>query len=201
MSYKTFKPQDHYFHKAKKDWLVARSAYKLEEIDSRFSLFGRGVESVLDIWCAPGSWIQYAHTKLQKSKNFKIIWIDLKPVKIELDHVHTYVGDIEDMSLIDWIMADQNIKKFDIIMSDLAPNTIWFKDIDAIRCIEILEKTLPIYEKYLKPEGKFAIKIFMGPGFEQFIARCKNIRWWNKIKVFKPKACRDISKETYIIKL
>ncbi len=201
MSYKTFKPQDHYFHKAKQSWLVARSAFKLEELDNKFLLFGRGVRSVLDIWCSPWSWIQYAHSKMNKHKSFKIVWVDLKPVKIELDHVYTYVQDASDMIGMDKIISDHGIIKFDIIMSDLAPNTIWFKDIDAIRSIEILEKIMPIYQKYLKPDGKFAIKIFMWPWFDEFVANCKKIWWWIHIKVFKPKASRDISKETYIVKV
>lgn len=196
MSYKTFKPQDHYFHKAKQSWFVARSAFKLEELDSKFWLFTRGVHSVLDIWCSPGSWIQYAHTKINKSKSFKIIWLDLKPVKIELDHVYTYVQDASDIVAVDKIISYHHIINFDVIMSDLAPNTIWYKDIDAIRSIEILEKIMPVYERYLKPDGKFAIKIFMWPWFDQFIANCKKIRWGTHIKVFKPKSSRDISKET-----
>lgn len=201
MSYKTFKPQDHYFHKAKKSWLVARSAFKLEELDNKFKLFDKRVDTVLDIWCSPGSWIQYAHGKLISHPKLKIIWVDLKPVKIDLDHVYTYVQDASDIPAMDKIILEHDIKSFDIIMSDLAPNTIWFKDIDAIRSIEILEKIMPIYEKYLKPDGKFAIKIFMWPWFDQFVAYCKKVRWGTHIKVFKPKASRDISKETYVVKV
>ena len=37
----------------------ARSVFKLEELDRAHHLFGRG-DRVLDLGCAPGSWLQYA---------------------------------------------------------------------------------------------------------------------------------------------
>jgi 23S rRNA U2552 (ribose-2'-O)-methylase RlmE/FtsJ len=43
----------------------------------------------------------------------------------------------------------------------MAPNTVGHKSVDAIRSIGLLEETLRIYKKYLKPNGRFAIKIFM----------------------------------------
>jgi 23S rRNA (uridine2552-2'-O)-methyltransferase len=59
--------QDHYFHLAKKDGYVARSAYKLQEIDEKFKLFDKDVRTVIDIGCAPGSWLQYTSRKLVKN--------------------------------------------------------------------------------------------------------------------------------------
>ena len=59
-----FNPQDHYFKKAKKIGLVARSAFKLQEIDDKYRIFDKNVKSVMDIGCAPGSWLQYAEEKL-----------------------------------------------------------------------------------------------------------------------------------------
>jgi len=82
----------------------------------------------------------------------------------------------------------------------MAPDTIGMSDIDALRSVNLIEKTFWIYEKHLKPEGKFVIKIFMGPGFDEFVRLCKDIRGAKQIVVFKPKACRKASKETYVIK-
>lgn len=83
----------------------------------------------------------------------------------------------------------------------MAPNTIGVQDVDAMRSVALLEETLRIYKEFLAPEGKFAIKIFMGPGFEEFLADLKKTFGGKNIKVYKPKACRDQSKETYIIKV
>jgi 23S rRNA U2552 (ribose-2'-O)-methylase RlmE/FtsJ len=69
-----------------------------------------------------------------------------------------------------------------------------------MRCIGILEGTLWLYEQYLKEGGKFAMKIFMGPGFDEFVNHCKKTRGATNVKLIKPKACRDMSKEIYIVK-
>ncbi len=57
------KIKDHYFHKAKRNGYVARSAYKLEEIDKKHRIIRKG-NLVLDLGCSPGSWLQYAGRKV-----------------------------------------------------------------------------------------------------------------------------------------
>lgn len=200
-----FNPQDFYFHQAKKDWYVARSAYKLEEIDNKFKLFDKNVKTVLDIWCAPGSWLQYTSRRMialhQDKSDYQIIWLDLKRVNIKLPYTNTYEADLMDQPDIAKIMRIENIEWFDLIISDIAPNTIWVPNIDSMRSIWLLEKTLWLYEKYLPIDAKFAIKIFMWPGFDEFVRDLKKMYWANKIRIFKPKSCRDISKEIYIVKI
>lgn len=200
MTFQSFKPQDHFFKKAKEQHFVARSIYKLQEIDEKYHFFGKWVRTVLDIGCSPGSRLQYVHQCIGKNKGFQGIGLDIQDVKVDLEGISTYVCDATNQDACRAIMDDNNIAKFDLILSDLAPNTIGFKDIDAMRCIGVLEGTLWLYEQYLKPWGKFAMKIFMWPGFDEFVSNCKKIRWATNIKLFKPKACRDISKEIYIVK-
>lgn len=36
--------------------------------------------------------------------------------------------------------------------------------------------TMRMYEQLLKPDGKFAIKVFMGPGFEELVKYCRERR-------------------------
>ena len=194
-----FNPKDFYFKKAKKEWYKARSVFKLEEIDKKYHLFDPKKNlNILDIWCAPWSWVQYIDKVT--SKNSKIIWVDLKPTTINLPKVKCYVQDATDLEKMEQILKENNIKKLDIITSDMAPNTIWFKDIDAIRSINLVKSTLPIYEKFLKENWKFVIKVFMGPGFDELIQELKKKYGWKNIKTFKPQAVRKISKEIYIIR-
>ena len=78
-----FNPKDFYFKKAKKEWYKARSVFKLEEINKKYNLFDPKKNlNILDIWCAPWSWVQYIDKVT--SKNSKIIWVDLKPTTINL---------------------------------------------------------------------------------------------------------------------
>ena len=69
----------------------------------------------------------------------------------------------QQMQEIDEFCAENGIEQVDFIQSDMAPNTIGDKETDAIRSIGLLEQTLRVYDKYLKPDGKFCTKIFMGP--------------------------------------
>lgn len=198
-----YNPQDYYFKKAKQAWFKARSAFKLEEINDKFHLFTKDTKTVLDIGCSPGSRLQFAYAQTKKFwiKNPKLLWFDIKTTDLNLPWIFTYKQDVTQMDEVRKIIADNKISWFDLIQSDMAPNTIGLKDIDAIRSIDLLTRTLWIYKEFLKPEGKFVIKIFMWPGFEEFVRELKNFFWWKNIKIFKPKASRSESKETYIIKI
>ena len=77
--------------------------------------------------------------------------------------MYTYVQDITDQNKVNAIFTENEIEQVDFIQSDMAPNTIGDKETDAIRSIGLLEQTLRVYDKYLKPDGKFCTKIFMGP--------------------------------------
>ena len=121
-------------------------------------------------------------------------------MEITLPGIDSYVQDASDREGVQKILDSHQIEQFDVIVSDMAPDTIGMSDIDALRSVNLIEKTFWIYEKYLAPEGKFAIKIFMGPGFDDFVRMCKDLWGARNIVVYKPKACRKASKETYVIK-
>ena len=55
---------DRFHQKAKREGFAARAVYKLEEIDAKHAIFDSGGLRVLDLGCAPGSWLQYARQKL-----------------------------------------------------------------------------------------------------------------------------------------
>lgn len=231
-----YNPYDYYFNKAKKEWYKARSAFKLEEIQHKYKILDKYTKSVLDIGCAPWSWMQHTSGLLSSMnvKDFHIVWFDIQESTVNLPNVHSYIQDITDKEKVEEILKDNGIKPYcdsesawpvskwneefitnnmnsslcsewqggvDFIQSDMAPNTVWHKSIDAIRSIWLLEETLRIYKNYLKPNWKFVIKIFMWPGFEEFLAELKSSFWSKNIKIFKPKASRSTSKETYIIKI
>lgn len=198
-----YNPYDFYFKKAKKDWYKARSAFKLEEIQDKFWLISKNTKTILDIGCAPGSWIQYTIAQLKKLKvdDYQVIGFDLKKVELNLPGLTTYVQDVTEIEKVKAILDEHQISGFDFIQSDVAPNTIGLKDIDAMRSIDLLEQTYRMYDQLLHPDGAFAIKVFMGPGFDEFVAKIKKCFGAKNIKLFKPHSCRANSKETYVIKL
>jgi 23S rRNA (uridine2552-2'-O)-methyltransferase len=87
--------------------------------------------------------------------------------------MYAYAQDITEQDKVDAIFAENGVEQVDFIQSDMAPNTIGDKETDAIRSIGLLEQTLRVYDKYLKPDGKFCTKIFMGPGFDEYVANLK----------------------------
>lgn len=197
-----YNPYDFYFKKAKQEGYKARSAFKLEEIQEKFFLIKKTTKHVLDIGCAPWSWLQYTIGQLKKFRveNYQVIGLDLKPVELHFPGLFTYVQDISQKDQVRALLQRHQILKFDLIQSDMAPNTIGLKDIDAMRAIDLLEQTYWIYDEFLSDTGVFVIKVFMGPGFEEFVLKLKKRFWGKNIKVFKPISCRSQSKETYIIK-
>ena len=209
-----FQVQDHYFKQAKRDGFVARSAYKLEEIDKKFHIFWPEVRTVIGIGCAPGSRLQYVSQHLRHPRS-RIIWFDLKKVDIQYPKVTTYQQDVtekekvksilsDELSVSEALWSDSTVFPWvvvDCIISDMAPDTLWDKSTDALRSINLIYDTMRMYQELLKPQGKFVIKVFMWPGFEEFVRYCRDIWWAQHIKVFKPKSCRSMSKETYVIKI
>lgn len=198
-----FNVQDHYFKQAKKEGYKARSAFKLEEINEKFHLFDKKTKTIMDVWCAPGSWIQYAVKIMNQNKisDYKILGVDIQDVNINLPWVTVYKADISDEPRIQEILQENKIEKLDLIQCDMAPNTMGVKDVDAMRLFELLEYVKIIIKNYLKPDGKFVIKVFMGPWFEEIIKEFKTIFGGKCIKTLKPKSCRKESKETYLIKI
>ncbi len=117
----------------------------------------------MDIGCAPGSRIQYAVNVMKKNNisDYKILGIDIQDVNLNLPGVTTYKADIQDVDHIKEILAENKIEKVDLIQSDMAPNTMGVRDVDAMRLFELLEYVKPIIKNLLKPDGKFVIKLFM----------------------------------------
>ena len=183
--------RDIYVRQSKIDGYRARSAYKLMEIDKKFSIFKGGV-SVVDIGAAPGSWSQYAQKKI---KNGSLISIDLKKME-PIGKSIQIQGDFTEEMIKDQILKSSS-GKVDIVMSDMAVNTTGIKNIDAIQTGELCMEAMIFSKDILLNEGSFISKIFMGGSFNEIVAKGKEI--FREVKVFKPKSSRKDSKESFII--
>ncbi len=190
-----YKPQDEFYKKAQKEGFVARSALKLAEMDKRWKLYKRG-QKVLDLGCAPGSWLQYASEKV--GKKGKLLGIDIDPVRVDIENVETIV-----MSLYDLDPDAEPLKswgEFDIIQSDAMVKTIGIAESDVARSIALVEASLKIAENGgLRYGGTFVAKVFEGPGFTEFYTDFK--KKFKKQFVGKPEAIRKGSREVYVVGL
>jgi 23S rRNA (uridine2552-2'-O)-methyltransferase len=183
---------DHFTLRAKKQQYPARSVYKLQEIQKKFSLIKKG-NAVLDLGCSPGSWLKYT-ADLTGAKG-TVVGIDLKPIEIHLPkQVRTIQGDILGADAA--LLKDLNLS-FDVILSDMAPSTTGMKGVDAARSMELCEAALSISKELLKSGGHFVCKIFQGEDFQLFANKVRQC--FSSQKIFKPQSSRKNSKEIYII--
>src|ERR1039457_461076 len=126
----SYKPNDHYARKAKDENFVARSVYKLEEIDQRFRIISSD-DYVLDLGASPGSWMQYTSKKI--GEKGKVLGIDLKPITVNLSNAITVQGDMNDFKMEELLIKYNLSKPFDAVVSDMAPNTTGNKFVDQCR--------------------------------------------------------------------
>ena len=183
--------RDIYVRKSKLEGYRSRAIYKLKEIDEKFKIVKNGI-NIVDLGSAPGSWSQYLS---EKSKNSKILSIDLKEVK-EIFNVSHLIGDFleeNNQSKLTNFFKD----KLDLVVSDMAVNTTGNKDLDAISTGELSINAMNFSVKNLKKSGSFVSKIFMGSTFNEIVQNCKiNFK---EVKIFKPPSSRKDSKESFII--
>jgi 23S rRNA (uridine2552-2'-O)-methyltransferase len=188
-----YNPKDEYYHKAKKEGFVARSIFKLEEIDQKFKLLHKNMK-VLDLGCAPGSWMQYSARKV--GVGGKVIGIDIAPVRVEMPQVEFHLADLFEVSGDEEYLL--NSAPFDIIQSDVMAKTSGVPDADCARSLNLVEKGFWLAQKgLLKVDGSFVAKVFEGPGFTEFYTDFK--KHFKKAAVQRPKAIRQGSREVYVV--
>ena len=184
--------QDHYTRQAHKEKFPARSVYKLKEIQQKHKLIKKG-DKVLDLGCAPGSWLLYAAE--QTGNRGQVVGIDLKAVTIKIPpHVKVYTADI--LTLDDDFFSSEG-RDFNVVISDMAPATTGSKHVDSARSYSLCQAALELAQEVLKPGGSFVCKIFQGEDFKTFSDSVKNA--FNTCKIFKPQSSRKASREIFII--
>ena len=160
--YKTRK-KDPFYIKAKKNDIISRAYYKLEEIDKKYNLF-KNDKNILDVGCSPGGWTQYI---LNKNPKNKIVGIDILPTVKQIEgKFKFYMMDLNQYQLIDELFT-LNKYTFDSIISDIAPNTSGNQFIDQTNSYDLSMLSAKFIEKYLNKGGNFLVKNFQGEDTEK----------------------------------
>ena len=193
-----YQRQDRFFKKAKKDNFVARSIYKLEEIDQRFSLIKKG-QHLLDLGSAPGSWLQYLANKIGKKGH--VLGIDLVALELSLGPNVTFeIGDIRELDLAqvnEKLELPQGAYGLDGVLSDMAPKLTGIRDADQARSIELADLAFRTSCRLNKPGAFFVAKFFQGRDTDDFLLAVKNA--YRRVKLLKPAATREGSREVFVI--
>jgi 23S rRNA (uridine2552-2'-O)-methyltransferase len=190
---------DHFYRRAKQEGFAARSVYKLDELDAEFKLIRRG-DTVIDLGCAPGSWLQYVEQKVGESG--RAYGIDLLPVKVAFPpRVRVLQGDAFSVTLSDLTAAagEDDLPAVDVVLSDMAPNTTGIRSVDAARSMALCERALEVAERVLRPGGNFVVKVLEGGDMKAFVERAKGV--FDAVKIKRPKSTRDGSTETFVVGL
>lgn len=182
---------DEYFRKAKAEGYLARSAYKLIEINDRKRLIAKG-NRVLDLGCAPGSWLQVA-AKLVGPKG-RVVGIDLKPVEASIGpQVVTLVGDLTAISAAE--LTAPVGSRYDAVICDMAPNTTGAGD--DFRSVHLCRDVLAILPGVLRWGGNLTMKVLEGADYPLLLRETAAL--FSTARGFKPKASRDVSREIFIV--
>jgi 23S rRNA (uridine2552-2'-O)-methyltransferase len=182
---------DPYFKKAKAEGYLARSAYKLKEINDRKRLLGKGAR-VLDLGCAPGAWLQVAAEIVGPSG--VVVGIDLQEVREQIaPNVHTIQGDIYQST--PGALRGRSGELFDAVLSDMAPSTSGHGD--HFLSVRLCRRVLEMLPELLKPGGNLAMKVFEGEEYIPLLAETQ--RLFREARGFKPRASREVSREMYIV--
>jgi 23S rRNA (uridine2552-2'-O)-methyltransferase len=182
---------DPYVRKAKAEGYRSRAAYKLIELDERFK-FLRGVKRVIDLGIAPGGWSQVVR---RQNAAARIVGIDLLPTD-PIDDVTILLMDFMDDDA-PARLAEELGGKADLVMSDMAANTVGHQQTDHLRTMGLVEAAAQFAGEVLAPGGAFVAKVLAGGADHDLVAVLK--RMFTTVKHAKPPASRKDSSEWYVI--
>jgi 23S rRNA (uridine2552-2'-O)-methyltransferase len=185
---------DHYALRARKEHWLARSVYKLEEIDRKYRLI-RPRNRILDLGCYPGSWSQYCLKKVGPMGD--VVGMDLKePERLSASNFTFLKADILSLD-IEWLICEIGFR--DAILSDLAPQTSGIGVTDAARSLHLAEGALRLALAVLRKGGNFLCKVFEGEDLKAF--RKKALGSFDQGRTVRPAAVRKASREVYLLGL
>ncbi|MES2499647.1 MAG: RlmE family RNA methyltransferase [Pseudomonadota bacterium] len=186
---------DEFVKRAQKEGYRARAAYKLIEIDDKDKLIKPGM-TVVDLGSTPGSWSQVVVQRLKGQGS--VIALDILEMQA-IPGVTFIQGDFREDAVLKELENTLNGKKVDLVIADMAPNISGIKDVDLAGSAYLTELALAFSSIWLKPDGHFLVKVFIGSGFEEIVKMMR--LQFGKVVTRKPKASRDRSSEVYLLGL
>lgn len=186
---KKYSKDEFYTRKAREENYPARSVYKLKEINEKYKIIKSG-DKILDLGCAPGSWLLYISEKI--GERGMVVGVDLKDINIpEKKNIFFTKEDILELET-------QKLKtEYNVVVSDLAPNTSGIDFADVEESLELSGEALEVAKKVLINNGNFVCKVLEGEGIRDFFKKVESN--FEFCKRFRPKATRRESREIYIV--
>ena len=182
---------DPYVKQAKADGYRSRAAYKLTELNEKYDLL-KGVTRVVDLGIAPGGWSQVVRKLKPKAL---VVGIDLLEVE-PIEGVTIFQKDFMDDDA-PRVLEEALGGKAELVMSDMAANTVGHKQTDHLRTMGLVEAGAWFAIENLAPGGTFLAKVLAGGTDNDLLALLK--QHFRTVKHAKPPASRKDSSEWYVI--
>jgi len=184
---------DPYVQRAWAEGRRSRASFKLEEVQVRDGLIGRG-DIVVDLGAAPGGWTELAAKWVGMSG--QVFALDILPMD-PVTNARIMAGDFTEDSVLEQLMQSLGDRRVDVVLSDMAPNMSGNRSIDQPRAMYLCELALDFARQTLNPGGSFFVKTFQGEGFDTFFRGLRAD--FSDLKTRKPDASRSRSRETYLL--
>ncbi len=185
--------QDEYVLKARELGYRSRAVFKLDEIQQKDKILKPG-QFVLDLGAAPGGWSEYA-SRIVGDRG-RIIALDLLPME-SVAGVEFLQGDFTEQQVLKRLLALVGPTRFDLVLSDMAPNMSGMHSIDQPKAIYLAELAFDLAREFLSPVGGFVVKLFQGEGFEELVSTLRLT--FKSVRFRKPDASRSRSSEIYAV--
>lgn len=182
---------DPYVKKAIEAGYRSRAAFKLIELDEKFH-FLQGRKAVVDLGVAPGGWAQVVRRVIPKAG---IVGIDLLPVD-PIEGVTLFEMDFMDDDAPEKLISALGMQP-DLILSDMAANTVGHKKTDHLRTMALVEAAAHFAVETLGTGGAFVSKAFAGGTDGELLKILKAN--FTTVKHAKPPASRKGSVEWYVV--
>lgn len=191
----SYSKPDFWSQKAFKEGYPARSVYKLQEMDAKFSFLKKNLKA-LDLGSAPGSWTTWLLRNLQGGG--KVVSVDLNPLAKNVTGANLVFlqGDLLSAEIRAQVKEHG---PFDLVVCDAAPLTTGNRTVDTARSKSLVEMAIWYAQDMLRTGGNFCVKIFQNGDQQNFLRQMREI--FSTAKGFKPQACRQESFETYLVGL
>jgi 23S rRNA (uridine2552-2'-O)-methyltransferase len=184
---------DSYVRRAKQEGYRSRAAYKLIEVLEKDRLVRPGM-TVVDLGAAPGGWSQVLAPLVGNAG--RVIALDALEME-PIQGVAFIRGDFAESETLERLEKELAGRRIDLVISDMAPNISGVGLVDQARSMGLAELALEFARDRLKPGGSFLVKMFQGPGVDEF--RKQLAETFSTVAVRKPKASRDRSSELYLL--
>lgn len=179
--------KDPFVIKAQQEGFLSRAAFKLIEIENKFKLINNS-KNILELGASPGSWSQVI---INLNSKAIITAIDIIEMKFNHSNIEFYKNDFLNIDFQEFN------KKYDLILSDIAPNTTGHKSTDHLRICSYIFDIIDILDLIANRNSSFVTKIWKGKEEDLIIKKLKNK--YNQVSYFKPKSSRKDSSEIFIV--